>query len=250
MQLSIKDHHGLVAEALVARVRDAIQSKPNAVIGVATGRTPMEAYRLLALERESLDLSRARFVMLDEYLGLASTSPDSFQSVLRRQVLKPLGLRDEQLIVMASDTKDVLTETLRFERKLAKCGGVDLQILGVGRNGHIGFNEPGSRFDSLTRRVSLTYMTRSDNAPTLIQESTVPVEAMTQGIATILRARSIVVIATGEAKAPIIARALNEPASADLPISALRAHAACELIVDRDAVLERGHAQRRELREE
>ncbi|WP_158865902.1 glucosamine-6-phosphate deaminase [Leifsonia sp. AG29] len=236
INLYVTDHHGLVAEALVARVRDAILTKPDAVIGLATGRTPMLAYQLLGQEaRAGLDLTRARFVMLDEYLGLDPSSPDSYANVLRENFIRPLGLDDEQMLTLRTDAADVVAEAAEYEQSLNALGGVDLQILGVGRNGHIGFNEPGSPFDSCTRRVRLADMTRLDNAPTLVYETAVPEHAITQGIATILRARRIAVVATGASKATAIARCLTGEVSSDLPISALHRHPQCELIIDRAA---------------
>jgi glucosamine-6-phosphate deaminase len=233
MELLISADAASVAEALVTQLHRLLEEKPDAVIGLATGRTPMLAYSLLARDQYlGPDLSQAKFVMLDEYLGLQHGSPDTYRRVLEDRVLTPLGLDQEQLISFNSATTNAEEDAALFEQQLATIGGVDLQILGIGRNGHIGFNEPGSSFDSRTRRVQLSEITRQDNAATLVSESVVPREAITQGIGTILQAKRIALIATGAAKNAILQEAIYGPSSSELPASALRDHPDCVFIVD------------------
>jgi glucosamine-6-phosphate deaminase len=230
------DHHGLVAEALVARVRDALTSRDHPVIGLATGRTPLLAYATLASFSGNFPgIERATFVMLDEYLGLPAHSPDRFSSVLRQHVLGPLGVDDSRFIALDPQAEDIAQECQRFESRLVDLGGVDLQILGIGTNGHIGFNEPGAAFDSRTRVVRLADSTVADNRSTLVSTGEVPRYAVTQGIGTILDAREIVLAATGTAKADIIAQLVDGASDPRVPACALRLHDNTTVLVDLEA---------------
>jgi len=232
----VKNHHGLVADALVARVRDALLCRSNPVIGLATGRTPLLAYATLAAQARDLPgLDRATFVMLDEYLGLPPDSPDRFANVLRRHVLGPLGVDDSRLVLLNPDATDIGLECEQFESRLRELGGVDLQILGIGTNGHIGFNEPGADRDSRTRVVRLDDSTIADNTSALIAADEVPRYAITQGIGTILEAREIVLAATGVSKVDIIAELVDGGVDQKVPASALRRHPNTTVIVDQEA---------------
>lgn len=232
----VKNHHGLVADALVARVRDALVCRSNPVIGLATGRTPLLAYATLAAQSRDLPgLDRATFVMLDEYLGLPTDSPDRFANVLRKHVLGPLGLDDSRLVRLNPDAADLGLECERFEGRLRELGGVDLQILGIGTNGHIGFNEPGAHGDSRTRVVRLDDSTIADNTSALISADEVPRYAITQGLGTILDAKEIVLAATGVSKAEIIAELVDGGVDEKVPASVLRHHPNTTVIADQDA---------------
>jgi glucosamine-6-phosphate deaminase len=207
---------------LVAKRRDA-------VLGLATGSTPLAIYRALAARRA--DLSEVRGFALDEYVGLASSHPESYRSVITREVVEPLGLTPE-LVRVPGDRGPIETAGADYERAIIEAGGVDLQILGIGTDGHIGFNEPGSSFESLTRVKTLTQQTREDNARFFDSIDDVPVNCITQGLGTIRRARHLVLLAFGEGKAEAIAAAVEGPVTASAPGSAIQLHPHVTVLVD------------------
>jgi glucosamine-6-phosphate deaminase len=171
---------------------------------------------------------------LDEYVGLPPGHPESYRAVIDREVVEPLGLTPD-LVRVPGDDGAIETAGERYERAIDEAGGVDLQILGLGRTGHIGFNEPGSSFASLTRVKTLTQQTRLDNARFFDSVEDVPLHCITQGLGTILRARHLVLLAFGAAKAAAVAGAVEGPVTASLPASAIQLHPRVTVIVDEAA---------------
>jgi len=224
----------LAADAIEYLVR----ARPDAVLGLATGSTPLTTWTALA--RRGLDLTRVRGFALDEYVGLAPGHPESYRSVITREVVEPLGLT-APLVHTPDATGPLDTAGERYERAIDAAGGVDLQILGIGRTGHIGFNEPGSSFASLTRVKTLTQQTRADNARFFDSPELVPVHCITQGLGTILRARQLVLLAFGEAKAAAVAGAVEGPVTASLPGSTVQLHPHVTVIVDEAAASQLAH---------
>ncbi|WP_210479660.1 glucosamine-6-phosphate deaminase [Naasia sp. SYSU D00948] len=214
----------LGAEAVAALVA----WKPDAVLGVATGSTPLPVYRALAAR--SLDLSRVSAFALDEYVGLPLDAPQSYHSVIAREVTEPLGLDPARVHVPGEGPLEEAGEA--YERDLRDAGGVDLQILGIGTDGHIGFNEPGSSLASLTRIKTLTEQTRRDNARFFRSLEEVPIHCITQGLGTILRARHLLLLAFGEGKADALAAAVEGPVSARVPGSVIQLHPRVTVLVD------------------
>jgi len=212
--------------ALVSRRRDA-------VLGLATGSSPLSAYAAVA--RRGLDLSGVRGFALDEYVGLPVGHPESYRAVITREVVVPLGLTPALVRVPGDDGGPLQGAGERYEADIVAAGGVDLQILGIGRTGHIGFNEPGSSFGSLTRVKTLTTQTRADNARFFDSPDEVPTHCLTQGLGTILRARHLVLLAFGEGKAAAVAAAVEGPLTASSPGSAIQLHPHVTVIVDEDA---------------
>ncbi|MDQ0992983.1 glucosamine-6-phosphate deaminase [Streptomyces sp. V3I7] len=224
----------LIAEA-VARL---LRHKPDAVLGVATGSTPLPVYRALAARVRSgeVDTSRARIAQLDEYVGLPADHPESYRSVLRREVLEPLAIPMSAFLGPDGTAEDVPGACAAYERALAAAGGVDLQLLGIGTDGHIGFNEPCSSLTSRTRIKTLTEQTRSDNARFFGGDvAQVPQHVVTQGIGTILEARHLVLLATGEGKADAVAATVEGPVAAICPASALQLHPHATVVTDEAA---------------
>jgi glucosamine-6-phosphate deaminase len=218
-------------------IRSLISSRPDAVLGLATGSTPLPVYDALArsLRQRPLDVSRVRGFALDEYVGLPSGHPESYRSVITREVVEPLGL-DPDLVHVPGDASVTLqTAGDDYERAITDAGGIDLQILGIGATGHIGFNEPGSSFASLTRIKTLTERTRRDNARFFDSLDDVPRHCLTQGLGTILRARHLVLLAFGEGKADVIAAAVEGPLTASQPGSAIQLHPHVTVLVDEAA---------------
>lgn len=230
----------LVAESIVSLLR----SKPDLVLGLATGSTPLSSYRALAhrIRHERIDVRGVRGFALDEYVGLPAGHPQSYRSVISREVVEPLGLTPDLVRVPNGDLRTLRTAGSEYEAAISAAGGVDLQILGIGRSGHIGFNEPGSSLASLTRVKTLTESTRSDNARFFDSLDEVPMHCITQGIGTILRARHLVLLAFGEAKARAIAAAVEGPVSASQPGSAIQLHPRTTVVVDEAAASLLAHA--------
>ena len=228
------EHAGAIAAGIIA---DLIASRPDAVLGLATGSTPLSTYRSLA----GLDLSRVRGFALDEYVGLPAGHPESYRAVITREVVEPLGLTPELVRVPADDGLPLSGAGDRYEHDIDAAGGIDLQILGIGRTGHIGFNEPGSSLASLTRVKTLAAVTREDNARFFDSVDDVPKHCITQGLGTILRARHLVLLAFGSAKAAAVAAALEGPVSASTPGSVVQLHPRVSVIVDEDAAAQLEH---------
>ena len=223
----------LAAGAIAALVAE----KPDAVLGLATGSTPLTTWAALAARR--LDLSRVRGFALDEYVGLPPGHPESYRAVITREVVEPLGLTPDLVRVPDGPVETVGVE---YEAAIAAAGGVDLQVLGIGRTGHIGFNEPGSSFASRTRVKTLTEQTRRDNARFFDSVDDVPMHCVTQGLGTILEARHLILLAFGEAKAEAVAGAVEGPVTASVPGSAVQLHPHVSVIIDEAAASRLAHA--------
>lgn len=218
---------GIRAAQLVAGL---VRSKPTAVLGLATGSSPLPLYEALA--REKLDLGRVRGFSLDEYLGLGPEDEKSYAQVIRHEVVERLGL--DPALVRTPDglAADPAQEAADFDRSIREAGGIDLQILGIGSNGHLAFNEPPSGFGSRTRVVELARSTREDNARFFASLDDVPTRAITQGLGTIAGARHLLLMAHGEGKADAVARAVEGPVSEDFPASLIQRHPHVTLVLD------------------
>ncbi|KZE89168.1 glucosamine-6-phosphate deaminase [Microbacterium sp. TNHR37B] len=232
------DAGALVADEIVRLV----QSRPDAVLGLATGSTPLPVYEALRPRLDGIDVSRVRGFALDEYVGIDPQHPESYRSVITREVVEPLGL-DPRLIHTPNGALETIAHAGEdYEAAIAEAGGVDLQILGIGTSGHIGFNEPGSSFASRTRVKTLIEQTRVDNARFFDSIDDVPMHCITQGLGTILRARHLFLLAFGEAKAEAIAGAVEGPVTASLPGSAIQLHEHVTVVVDEAAASRLRHA--------
>lgn len=231
-------------ELAASVVVDLVRRAPDAVLGLATGSTPLSTYRALArrIHDEQLDVSRVRGFALDEYVGLPAGHPESYRAVITREVVEPLGLTPSLVHVPNGDPATISSAADEYENAIAAAGGVDLQVLGIGRTGHIGFNEPGSSLASPTRVKTLTEQTRADNARFFAAPDEVPMHCITQGIGTILRARHLVLLAFGEGKARAVADAVEGPVSASRPGSAIQLHPHATVILDEAAAAQLEHA--------
>ena len=236
MEIVILPTSAEVGRAAAAKIAHLVARRPEAVLGVATGSSPLAIYAELAARRAAgLDLSRVSAFALDEYVGLPASHPESYASVIRTTVTEPLGLDPERVHVPDGLADDIEAACAAYESAIAAAGGVDVQILGIGANGHIGFNEPTSSFQSRTRIKTLAPRTREDNARFFDSLDEVPTHCLTQGLGTILEARHLLLVACGAAKAEPIARAVEGPLTAMCPASVLQLHPHATVVVDEPA---------------
>jgi len=226
------------ASLLAARlIRKQIETKPDSVLGLATGSTPLPLYReLLRMHREEgLDFSRVTTFNLDEYIGLAPGHPRSYHAFMHENFFRHVNIPEDQIHLPDGLTPDVEAFCADYEARIAAAGGIDLQLLGIGTDGHIGFNEPGSSLASRTRIKTLTPQTLSDNARFFAEGETQPHHVITMGIGTILDSRRIVLLACGANKANAVAAAAEGPITASVPASALQFHPKIHLFLDEAA---------------
>jgi glucosamine-6-phosphate deaminase len=225
---------GQTAARLIERV---VARKQDAVVGLATGSSPLAIYAELAarVAAGDLDFGRVRGFALDEYVGIPLDHPESYASVIRREVVEPLRMDPELVRVPDGRAADIEAACEDYERAIRDAGGVDIQILGIGANGHIGFNEPTSSFASRTRIKTLAPKTRADNARFFDSIDQVPTHCLTQGLGTIMSARRLVLVAQGENKADAIAGAVEGPVTAMCPGSILQFHEHATIVVDEAA---------------
>ena len=244
MKLRICDTVNEVALATAAIVVEQLRRKPASVLGLPTGQTALPIYdAIVGLHRAGrADFSQVHTVNLDEFVGLSCADRGSFRGFMEQHLFRHINVPADHVHFLAGDVRDTERECARFERVIASLGGIDLQLLGVGRNGHIGFNEPARNLQLLTHRVRLQPDTRRANAgPFGGRVSEVPREALSMGMATILQAASIVLVALGSSKAPAVAAAFSGRISTDKPVSFLQLHPNVTAIVDRAAAARLRH---------
>ncbi|WP_308798566.1 glucosamine-6-phosphate deaminase [Agromyces silvae] len=220
------------AERIVERAR----SGRLRTLGVATGSSAEPVYEaLVRLPGARAALAGVTAYALDEYVGLADTDANSYRTTLERQFTQPLGLTSAALRVPDGTALDPRAEAGRYERELAERGGADLQLLGIGSNGHIAFNEPGADLDGRTHVVELTAQTRADNARFFTEPGAVPTLAITQGVGTIMSADELLLLAFGPEKADALHAALTGPVTSAVPASAVQAHRRVTVLADEAA---------------
>lgn len=232
----VEDYAQLSAEAARMVVQE-LRNNPAPVLGLATGGTPLGMYReLIRLHREEgVDFSHATSFNLDEYVGLPAHHPQSYRTYMTENLFRHINIPVERTHIPQRDALDLTAECARFEQAIASAGGIDIQVLGIGSNGHIGFNEPGSTADTTTRVVRLAASTIEANARYFASIQEVPTQAVSMGIKTILGAKRILLLASGEAKAEAVRRMLEEEMTSDVPASLLRLHPDVTVIVDQKA---------------
>ena len=223
---------------LVARIiAKELRANPHLVLGLATGRTMESVYRLLVQMRrkESLDFSLCRTFNLDEYVGLAEDDPHSYRHYMREHLFQHVNIDARNTYLPDGMAADLDAESARYEQLIAHAGGIDLQLLGIGRAGHLGFNEPLSALRSRTRVKALSPTTLEQNAPFFADAPEMPRRAITMGVGTILECRRCLLLATGAEKADIIAKAVEGPITSMISATALQLHPRCTVVVDESA---------------
>jgi len=223
---------------LVARIiARELRANPHLVLGLATGRTMESVYRMLVRmhREEALDFSLCRTFNLDEYVGLAPSDVHSYRYYMNRYLFLHVNLDLRNTHLPNGMAADLAAECAQFEAMISQCGGIDLQLLGIGRAGHLGFNEPLSALRSRTRVKALAPMTLTQNAPLFADPARMPRRAITMGVGTILESRRCLLLATGEEKADIIAKAVEGPITAMISATSLQLHPRCTVVVDEAA---------------
>ncbi len=234
----IFDDASALARALAREVAQCLHRQPDLVLGLPTGRTPIPLYReLVALHRAGrADFRRASTFNLDEFVGLSCRDSGSYCAFMHRHLFDHVNLQRSRAHMLNGVAADTERECIQYERAIARAGGIDLQILGLGLNGHIGFNEPGRALIARTHCARLRPATRRANAAFFANRPTsVPKEALSMGMATILHARRIVLIATGASKAACVRRMLEGAVTPAVPASFLQLHRRAEVWLDRAA---------------
>ncbi len=219
------------------RFEALIQAKPACVIGLATGSTPLPLYReLIAREKAGrIDFSKVRSANLDEYKGLAPDHPQSYRKFMQDNLFDHISIKRENTFVPDGLAEDVDAMCKAYEENIEKMGGVDLQLLGIGHDGHIGFNEPCDHFPAMTHEVELTEMTRDANKRFFDSIDEVPTAAFTMGIGTVMAAKKIVMVVTGADKREILRKTFWGPVTPEVPASILQFHPDVTLICDEEA---------------
>ena len=226
---------GELAALASGAIESLLATDPAAVLGLATGSSPLGIYDELARRHAEgrVSFARARAFMLDEYVGLPADHPERYRNVIETEIASRVDFAPSAVQGPDGLAEDLVAACARYEAAIAEAGGVDLQILGIGSDGHLGFNEPGSSLASRTRIKTLTEQTRSDNAQFFGGDvDQVPRHCLTQGLATIMSARHIVLIATGRAKAEAIHQLVEGPVSAMWPATILQHHPHVSVLVD------------------
>ena len=232
-----KDYNAMSRRA-AAVIAAQVVSKPDCVLGLATGSTPIGAYKQLIEWHKQRDLSfsEVRSVNLDEYFGLAPTHDQSYRYFMQTNLFDHVDIVPENTNVPNGLAQDAAAECARYEQVVAGLGYADLQLLGMGRNGHIGFNEPCGEFPLITHLVDLTESTIEANARFFASADDVPKQALSMGIGTIMKARKILVVVSGEDKADAVAKAVQGPIAPEVPASILQLHPDVTIVGDEAAL--------------
>ena len=211
-----------------------IQTKPACVLGLATGSSPLPLYRELVerCKAGKIDFSRVRSANLDEYKGLSGDHPQSYRYFMQENLFNHVNIKPENTIVPDGLAEDVQAMCEAYERQIEAWGGVDLQLLGIGHDGHIGFNEPADHFPGMTHEVELTAMTRDANKRFFASIDEVPRRAYTMGVGTVMAARKIVMVVTGADKHDILMKSFFGPVTPEVPASILQFHPDVTVICD------------------
>jgi len=218
-------------------VANLVRAKPDGVLGLATGSTPLGLYReLVRMHREErLDFSQVTTFNLDEYVGLAKEHPQSYHAFMEEHFFRHVNIQRDRIHIPDGMAADVPAECAAYEEAIRSAGGIDLQILGIGGDGHIGFNERSSSLASRTRIKTLTARTRADNARFFGRPEDVPLHVITMGVGTIMETRGVLLLAFGENKARAIAEAVEGPITAMNPASILQMHPVAKALLDEPA---------------
>ncbi len=234
MEFHVYENAKAACEAAGVLLAAQITRKGDSVLGLATGSTPIPAYAMLVswYERGVIDFDRVRTFNLDEYVGIDPQSPASYHYFMHEHLFSKVNLRPENVHLPSGQTA---ADGRAYDEAIHAAGGIDIQLLGIGRNGHIGFNEPAGEFTYGTHTVTLTQSTIEANARFFASPDDVPRQAISMGIGNIMAAKCIVLVATGSAKADAVYRTIRGPITPRVPASILQLHPCCVVLTDREA---------------
>ncbi len=237
MLVMIKENYDEMSKEAAKQVAALVRKKPDCVIGFATGSTPLGLYKELIRmhKEEGLDFSKITTFNLDEYVGLPPEHPQSYHYFMWENLFNHINVNPSNVYIPMGMADDIDAFCEWYENKIKEVGGIDLQILGIGANGHIAFNEPGSSLGSRTRIKTLTEKTRQDNARFFSSMDEVPKYAITMGVGTIMEARRLLLLASGTSKAEAIRATVEGPIMAKYPATIVQLHRYATVIVDKDA---------------
>lgn len=243
MEVIIRPNEAAAAALTARLIAESIQEKHDLVLGLATGRTMESVYAMLAgmHKNDGLNFSACRTFNLDEYVGLPASDPNSYRSFMNARLFNLINIDPRNTYLPDGTAEDLIEECQRYEERIEACGGIDLQLLGVGESGHIGFNEPLSALMSRTRQKALNKVTIEQNSPLFDPPSKMPRRALTMGVGTILDARRIIMLVTGANKAQILAKAVEGPITSMISATALQLHPATIIICDEAAAAKLEH---------
>jgi len=237
MEVVIRPNAGAASDLVARAIVMELRANPRLVLGLATGNTMEAVYtRLVQLHvEESVDFSSCRTFNLDEYVGLAVNHVNSYRHYMNNRLFLKVNIDLQKTHLPDGMAQDLVAECASYERLIAANGGIDLQLLGIGQNGHLGFNEPLSAFRSRTRVEMLSPVTRVQNAPLFSRPELMPQRAITMGVGSILDCRRCILLAVGEEKAAIVAKAVEGPITSMISATALQLHPECTLVLDEAA---------------
>lgn len=234
MEIVICDTYETMSKAAGRAVADVVNKKPDAVLGLATGSTPLGLYKeLIRMHKEDgLDFSKVTTFNLDEYVGLGSTHDQSYHYFMNENLFQHINVRPENIYIPSGTTENYQAFCQWYEHQIEEAGGIDIQVLGIGSDGHIAFNEPGSSLSSRTRLKTLAKQTIDDNARFFESAEDVPIYAITMGVGTILEADELILLANGQGKADALAAAVEGPVTSMITASALQLHPNSQIFTD------------------
>ena len=237
MEVFVYEKYEQISKAAAQVVADTINSKPNTVLGLATGSTPLGLYKELARmhKEEGLDFSHVSTFNLDEYVGLPPGHSQSYHYFMHENLFKDINIEPQNIHIPSGTTNNYEAFCEWYEERIEQCGGIDVQVLGIGSDGHIAFNEPGSSLGSRTRIKTLSKETIEDNSRFFKKKAEVPIYAITMGVGTVLEARKLILLANGANKAKAIADAIEGPVSCMCTASVLQLHPDSSLFLDQAA---------------
>ncbi|MBE3575065.1 MAG: glucosamine-6-phosphate deaminase [Firmicutes bacterium] len=249
MDLVIFKNYDELSQAAAEKVIAALRNNPRLVLGLATGSTPLGLYQRLveAFRQGRVDFAQVTTFNLDEYYGLPASHEQSYHYYMWEHLFRHVNVPPENTFIPAGDPADVDAECRAYEEQIARAGGIDLQILGIGANGHIGFNEPGVDFSLPTHLVELSERTITANSRFFPSRAAVPRKALSMGIRTIMKAREILLLASGPDKAEAVRNTVEGPVTPEVPASVLQRHPRASIFVDEAAAALLSPALRRKV---
>ena len=237
MEIIVKKDYEEMSKEAAKIVKNRLLKKPNLVLGLATGSTPIGLYKELIRmhKEEGLSFKEVKTFNLDEYYGLSPEHPQSYHYFMKENLFKDIDIDSQNIQVPDGLAKEIEEYCSSYEEEIKRCGGIDLQVLGIGGDGHIGFNEPGSSLGSRTRLKTLDEGTIKDNSRFFGSIEEVPKYAITMGIGTVMDCKEIILLASGKNKAEVVARAIEGPVTSQVTASILQFHPRVIAILDEDA---------------